>query len=151
MCHFLVLRKNCDVLRFFIHVVAFFSFHGVVLGQIPKTQIKVLQQGTTLDSIRVTPAQKGELFMEVVSYFEEYSSTEPASRIQMYFQGQNKQGELEVRYVYTYAMLNFHLDTLLTYSNNSKQTFLFDQSRRAGLLVEVDLQYKPSKLEVKLR
>ena len=88
--------------------------------------------------------------MEVKSYFEEYSPTQPASVIQLFFQERTKQGELVVRYVYTHKLLDFHLDTTMTYPNESKQVFAFDLSRRAPLRVVVALKYNQDALEVDL-
>ncbi|WP_410878446.1 hypothetical protein [Myroides sp. DW712] len=121
-----------------------------VQAQRAKQQIKVLGQGTTLDSIHITDAKVGALFLEVKSYFEEYSSTQPASVIQLYFQERTKQGDLVVRYVYTHKLLDFHIQTTMTYPDKSKQVFAFDRSRRVPLEVALTLGYRQQQLEVDL-
>lgn len=150
LCLFLVLRKNCDLWRFGVLLLFLFAFLPSARAQRPNLQVSVLEHGSTRDSICVKDAKVGALFMEIKSYFEEYSPTQPASVIQLFFQKRTKQGELVVRYVYTHKLLDFHLDTTMTYPNESKQVFAFDLSRRAPLRVVVALKYNQDALEVDL-
>lgn len=150
LCLLFELRKIYDyrwVARFLVFML---SFNNIVYAQWPKSQIKTLQQGTTFDSIRTQHAKVGGLFLEVKSYFEEYSPVKPGSVTQLYFQGLNKEGELMVRYVFTHALLDFHMETRLTYPNKGKQELWLDQSRRVPLFVLLDLYYKENVLEVDL-
>ena len=124
--------------------------YSSVQAQRPTQQMKVAEQGTTRDSIWVKDAKVGGLFLEVKSYFKEYSATQPASVIQLYFQETTKQGDIVVRYLYTHKLLDFHLETTMTYPNASKQTFEFDHSRRAPLRVALTLYNKQQQLEVDL-
>jgi len=149
-CLFLILRKNYDVGRVIFIALLVLCWCVPIRSQVSKQQIKVLQQGTTVDSIRVQPVKVGGLFLEVKSYFEEYSPQKPASVTQLYLQEINNKGELVVRYVYTHALLEFHVETTLTYPNASKQVFWLDQSRRAPLLIEVELLYQKQQLHVDL-
>lgn len=127
-----------------------FAFLPSANAQRPDVQLSVLEHGSTRDSIRVTDAKVGALFLEVKSYFEEYSPTQPASVIQLFFQERTKQGDLVVRYVYTHKLLDFYLETMLTYPNSSKQVFAFDLSRRAPLRVVLALKDNQYLLEVDL-
>ncbi|EHQ43003.1 Uncharacterised protein [Myroides odoratus] len=150
VCLFLELRKNCDFIKGLLFAFLVLSCCQSARSQETKQQLKVLQQGTTVDSIRVQAVKVGGLFLEVKSYFEEYSPIKPACVTQLYLQEINKKGELVVRYVYTHALLEFHVETTLTYPNASKQVFGLDQSRRAPLLIEVGLLYQKQLLQVDL-
>lgn len=150
LCLFFDLRKIYDFKRIARFLVFILSFTNIVYAQRPKSQMKTLQQGTILDSIHTQHAKVGELFLEVKSYFEEYSAVKPGSMTQLYFQGLNKQGELMVRYVFTHALLDFHMETRLTYPNKGKQELWLDQSRRVPLFVLLNLYYKENVLEVDL-
>lgn len=150
VCLFFELRKNCDFIKGVWIALLVLSCCQSTRSQETKQQLKVLQQGTTVDSIRVQAVKVGGLFLEVNSYFEEYSPIKPACVTQLYLQGISKKGELVVRYVYTHALLEFHVETTLTYPNASKQVFGLDQSRRAPLLIEVGLLYQKQLLQVDL-
>ena len=150
VCLFLELRKNYDFRKAVLIALLVLSCGQPARSQGIKQQLKVLQQGTTIDSIQVQPVKVGGLFLEVKSYFEEYSPIKPACVTQLYLQEINKKGELVVRYVYTHALLEFHVETTLTYPNASKQVFGLDQSRRAPLLIEVGLLYQKQLLQVDL-
>ena len=150
LCLSFYLRRIYDYRWIVGFLVFLLSFNNIVYAQWPKSQIKTLQQGTTLDSIYVQQAKVGGLFLEVKSYFEEYSLMKPASTTQLYFQGLNKQGELMVRYVFIHALFDFHMETILTYPNKGKQELWLDQSRRAPLFVLLNLYYKENVLEVDL-
>jgi|GEM_PF-6919534 len=150
LCLFLFLRKNYDFKPWKISIVLMLIFMQSIAAQRPKVQMRTLEHGTTRDSIRVMDAKKGAPFLEVKSFFEEYSPTQPASIIQLFFQERTKQGELVVRYVYTHKLLDYHLETRMTYPNDTKQVFAFDLSRRTPLQVVLTLKYKQQVLEVDL-
>lgn len=149
-CLFLILRKNYHFRWFWKPCIIALLCYSSVQAQRPTQQIKVVEQGTTRDSIQVGDVQVGGFFLEIKSYFEEYSSTQPASVIQLYFQETTKQGDIVVRYLYTHTLLDFHLETTMSYPNKSKQVFEFDHSRRAPLRVALTLYNKQQQLEVDL-
>ncbi len=150
VCRILFLRINCDFLKAIVLGALLLVMISPVQAQIPDTLSKVLYSGTTLDSIRVSGVVKGSPFLEVKSYFEEFSVTKPGSSTQLYLVKQNAKGNLVVRYVYENVLLDFRMETTLEYANNEIQVLELDQGRRAPLRVILRLQYNKGMLKVDL-
>jgi len=134
----------------FLFLIVTFLLSVSLLAQAPRIQQKVLHSSTTIDSIQVRDVQKKGVFLEIKSFFEEYSATKPGSVSQFQLVKQKPDGTLVVRYILINELVSFRLDTLLEYSNNSKHTLVLDASRRVPLEVQIMLRYVKGRLQVDL-
>ncbi|WP_182625480.1 hypothetical protein [Myroides sp. NP-2] len=150
LCRSLNFAFFCDRLRFVIGLLLLcclpFSLHAQTQGD----QIQVFTTGTTIDSVRIANPSQGEVFLEIKSYFEEYSAQKPGSIIEFYWLGQQKNGDINVRYVFTNAIIDFHMETSMCYANNEKQTLELNVGRRRPLLLQLMLGVKEGILHVDL-
>lgn len=150
-CRISFLGTICDFLKLGVLGTLLLLYASSVQAQIPDRSSKVLHSGTTLDSIRISDGTKGNPFLEVKSYFEEFSVTQPGSITQLYWVKQNAKGHLVVRYVYENVLLDFRMETTLEYTNDKIQVLELDQGRRAPLKLSLHLKYVEGVLKVDLR
>lgn len=150
LCRILIFRFFYDRLRFVSSVILVCCLPFFLQGQTLDPRIRAFNTGTTTDSVRVADVTQGGMFLEIRSYFEEYSTTKPGSITQFYWVDQQKNGDLNVRYVFANEMINFHVETIMQYANNDKQVLELNLGRRMPLFLQVMVGVKEGKLHVDL-
>ncbi len=150
LCRILFFRYIYEYLRL-VGVVLFISCLSPTLYAQPsagKGMEKTIY--AVKDSIQVANVEKGGLFLEIKSYFDDYSTTKPGSVTQFYWLGQLPNGDLEVRYVFVNELIDFRVDTKFQYANNETQRLELNLGRRTPFVVDVKLWIEKGQLLVKL-
>ncbi|MGG5576509.1 hypothetical protein ACPDHL_04095 [Myroides sp. C15-4] len=150
LCRILNFSFFYDKLRFSSGLLLACCFPIFLQGQTTEPRIHAFHAGTTTDSIQVAPVTQGGMFLEIKSYFEEYSTTKPGSITQFYWVDQQKNGDLNVRYVFANKMIDFQMQTIIQYANNEQQILELNLGRRMPLLLQIMLGVKEGKLHVDL-
>lgn len=150
LCQNLFFTFFYDKLRFIKGLLLCCCLVFSFLGYAQTSQMRTFMSGSTVDSVRVASVTHGGMFLEIRSYFEEYSATKPGSITQFYWINQQKNGDLNVRYVFDNTLVDFHVETSMQYENNSKQVLELNLGRRLPLLLQIMLVVRDEKLYVEL-
>lgn len=149
LCLFFIFRFIYDKFQLLMFGILFFLLQPSLYGQPIKSTYKGYST-TTTDSVSVAKARKGGMFLEIKSYFEEYSTTKPGSITQFYWAEQQKNGDLDVRYVFSNKLIDFHVETTFIYKVDEVQVLELNLGRRKPLLVRFKLRMNEEQLHVDL-
>ncbi|MGG5507351.1 MULTISPECIES: hypothetical protein [unclassified Myroides] len=150
LCQNLIFRYFYDHLRFVSVVIFIFFLTPTLCAQQRESKGAESVGYAIRDSIQVNNVEKGGLFLEIKSYFEDFSPTKPGSVTQLYWLDQLPNGDLEVRYVFVNELIDFRVETKFHYANNETQRLALNLGRRVPLSVEVKLWVENGQLKVEL-
>ena len=150
LCQVLIFRNICDNMRFFIGLLLLMGMPFVTCAQAMEMKENQRPTSTVKNAILSKNVEKGGLFLEVKSYFDEYSSSKPGSITQFYWLAQLPNEEIEVRYVYVNELIDFRVSTVLTYKLSEKQTVELNADRRVPLVVSFKLHMEGELLKIEL-
>ena len=140
-----VLRFTC--LKVIIYLGSLLSLPSVFAQNSPSI-LKVIKQGSSVDSILAYPATKGKVFLSVKTYFSEYSLVKPALIVQFVFDKIDNKGNIQTTYKYTNNLIDFKVNTNIELVTNKPLLLHLDDDRRNPFRFTYQIIYRKDVLIV---
>lgn len=142
-----VLTINCLKVIVYVLVIMFLP---PTFAQNSASVLKIIKQGSSVDSIFGYPASKGKVFLSVKTYYTEYSLSKPALVTQFIFDKIDSNQNVLITYQYLNNLIKLKVNTNIWLVINKPLSLHLDDDRRNPIRFVYQLVYRKEELVIEL-